>query len=215
MPSAISIGAIPDHLIMGSIGDPLVLFDTFTDVAGTLLSTHTPDKGDSWNIESGSVFDSTGNLARLQSGQAGVNTAWMNGISSNLTMQCTVTLPAGGQFAGMVYHISDSANFLALFAEVNGALTLRQYQAAVLATISTVTSDLIALSSGVAYTFRFESDGSTLDLYVNSTLEISTNDTANADAGQSGTAYGLLQWDNVLTAAWDNFRVSNAKGVLG
>ena len=211
MSGGISVGSVPEHLAFAGVHDPSVMFDTFTDAAGTALSTHIPEKGDSWNIESGSVFDSTGNIARLQSGQATVNTAWINAVSSNLTIQCDVTLAGAGQFSGIIYHVTDSANFLALFAEVDGTLTLRQYTAGVLATVGTVSSDLITLSAATTYTFRIESDGSTVDVYVNSTLEISTNDT---DA-QAGLGYGLLQWDGVLTGAWDNFRASNAKGVLG
>jgi len=210
MPGAINVGAIPDHIVLALGGDPLVLADDFTDAAGTLLSTHIPLRGDSWNIESGSIFDSTGNAAALQSGQAGVNYAWMDGISSNLTLQCVVTAGAAGQYSGVVYHLTDTGNTLEILFQATGALFFNQNVATVRTTVTSISSDLITFSSGVAYTLRIESDGSTLDIYVNSTLELSTNDTGP----QTGTGYGIFQFDNITPPKWDTFRVSKARGVL-
>lgn len=111
-----------------AIASMYLLRDTFTDVNGTALGSHTMTVGGGWTADAGTwtVQSNQANPATLTGGQA-VATADAGAAAGKLT----VTIPDTGVATGAVARLVDAANYWLVYAMASGTLRIYEVTAGV------------------------------------------------------------------------------------
>lgn len=211
MPGAISIGAIPSHIFAGN--QPLratYVRDYFLDVDATLLSTHIPNIGDSWNQGSGGFNIDVNTLI---STAAAFNEAYIGVGSPNVEIQMDIlggVSASGNAQIGILFRGDGStANYWIWRLIDDGAasvrrMTLGQTVAGTFAEVSTDDlGDIFSSSTGDVLRIRLQ--GTQITGYLNDTQVFTRADTFS-DTGES---HGVFIY-NADTNAIDNFQILGA-----
>ena len=181
------------------------LQDSFTDSNGTSLSLHTMDTGPGWTIVSGSF--EIQNAGARDTFDGGSPIAVSNAGSSDGVASVTVLPWTGNNSAGLIGRYVDSNNYwmvstntpannAVLYEVTGGSLTNR-------ADIS------YSFDSGTPYTLKLVFDGTSIEVYIDNTLQA----TYTSSAHQSATRFGLRSFHDTnvgYTATnYDNFSVTS------
>lgn len=198
-----------DHII-----DPLVLlfYDTFTAPANTLLTSHFPNTGNSWN----QAWTSGGNL-RIES-----NGLQHSGGNSDGGIGTANPSPSGNNYAvSALYAVADSGDdtstLVLRWVDVNNFYSFRWSTTASQSVINkrvggtcTVLNSACPSPSG-GQTIRFEASGNTLSVYYNNVLACTATDTSLTSPGTGGAGIGATPCDinnDVSAQRLDNFNMS-------
>ncbi len=176
-----------------------LVLDQFTDVNGTLLSAHTPDKapvGSTWAFTHG-TFDIQSNVCNCASLGSGIATAYINSNLANCSISATIKAKASNQ--GFVLRAIDGNNcIIAYFTTGACGLAKRQSGSA-----SLIGSNIgISLTLNVEYAIEVVLSGSTISLYIDGVLKYSRTSTYN----QTETMHGL--YSELTTTYVDDFQVT-------
>ena len=186
----------------GGIVDPLaayIVFDTFTDVDGTLLTAHVPEKdalGLGWQPYPTS-YTIQGNKAASPI-QAGRQYNAIDAGQADLTMECDVTFPNPAKTVGLIGRLQSAQ--VCWFYVIHSSLAAQIFKDN--AGFTMIASSAAFAVPGTTYRLRVVLIGNSHSFYVDDILKASVpNDAFLA----TETEFGL--WVNGGTGAerWDNF----------
>lgn len=203
MPGAISIGAVPNHMILaGSVLDSYaqyLFYDSFTDINGTVLDTsadgHTPNKGSKWTngAASGTLTVSSGTF--LPGGTDG-DDLFVDVLRADHYAQAEFT--AGDNDFGLIIQMTSSNVYmLGQLTSTNGSVQIYRNNSG----FSLISNTAMTFANGDI--LRFEvSDSNDFEIYQNDTLVVTSTDGTNSTAGTSvGIRVGSVATNGFL----DNF----------
>ena len=201
MPGAISIGAIPDHLLgIGPI-DSFAFRDDFIDANGTLLTNHLPGLY-TW-------VNALGDMT-ISSNEAGtdVDAACVldTGISENVRMR-TSRMVSNDNFAGFIIRYSNSDNFIIAGADgFTSRWAIWKNVAGGFTNIGTASdSDVPALGADTILNFEVWCSSIDIAIYTNGIIRVkSTADSFNDDATIVGLYSDVV---NPTLTSWDDLYV--------
>jgi sucrose-6-phosphate hydrolase SacC (GH32 family) len=200
----------------GGVGAGSVLIeDTFTDTNGTSISSHTPDTvvSDTTYTEvatfsSGPAIEINSNRAQASTGGATrTGFAVIDAGTSDCIVQAEVnknSTPTNFGGCGIAFRSNGSTAYTVELISDN--LRLRRWTGSSSVDVST---ESFPFSLTTTYTIKAVLDGSSIEVYVDDTLYISTTDST-----YSGTQHGIsCTSDNSGNESWaDNFFVSSLAG---
>lgn len=177
----------------------LYVYDSFTDVNGTLLTAHTPDltQGSGWaavvgtslQIQSGAAVQTAGG-ARMEidgahaDGRALVDFSFAGSLSQNF-----LTFRYGDNNNMWQLGINSGAPQWVLNKTASGSTT-------------TVTSGSASFSAGTTYTLESRFSGSSISVYINGSLLTTITDSFNSAATKCGMTSGGT------SPSFKNFKIS-------
>lgn len=191
--SALSIQATETYI--GAI-----VQDTFTDTTGTHLEAHTMDSGTAWtpNGANGSAYCAITGADRVRNGSVAITgyTCSLAPASADQSVQADL-VPVGpsshDKFAGVAARFSamDISGYSAGFNYQDSAWEIYSWTSG---TRGSIASSAASLTNGTTYTILFALSGTSLKLYVDGSLTISTTDSTYSATGLVGV---LFQTGNI------------------
>ena len=184
----------------------LLVYDTFTGTAGSLLTAHLPDvnlTGSGWTLNAGSP------MPTLSAGGVGVTAGpghlqvTINGAVADVVMGTDYRVGTGPGMGALVFRFTDPDNFLLLETYLN-TLYLYKRQAGVWMLLASQPLPT-ALAMGSTHRFEVRTLGSAIEGWWDGARLVQTTDTFQ----QSATRHGL-DWNSAFdaTSVYDNFQLS-------
>lgn len=179
-----------------------LVFDSFTDSNGTLLTNHVPEKkpaGATWSAEAG-TWEIQSNRARqtavVPEGRALIETG-----EANVSVQATIYFGSTGYAPGVLLRGTDGDNLLMAMAnKASGAAEIYKREGAGWAQIASTAGHTWADGDIIKFT---ADEDDLLSMYQNDVLLTSVTNAFNNTATKAGLRVG----DNVVDQEWDDFSV--------
>ena len=197
------MGSVPAHLMaVANLAPSPLLFDTFTDAEGTLLSTHTPENGDTSWVNVTTAFDTTGGLCGPTISGWGFSLFDIATLPTNYRITGTLIYNNTDEDLVILWRSSD--NTTRHIFGLNGANN-RWFIIGTNAGVDTVDGTFAETLTTGEYLVRIDISGDTIDCYVGDTLYISLASTL--DDLQLGIGFGAYNGVAVAASRCDNIRV--------
>lgn len=196
------IGQMPYIQVIGG-GLGYLLYDTFTDTNGTLLTAHTMDVGGGWTNQIG-TFDIQSNRANRASAGSPDNqsVATADAGMADYEVTCTVNGAAGSDGTGIAvrYSASNQRFYFAQIEILNNAFRIYEYNAGYTQRATASTS----LTGGTDYDMVVRMEGTTI------TASLLTEELiyASASTNSSSTLVGL-RCGSANQQRYDDFEVAS------
>jgi hypothetical protein len=200
---------------LGEASASLISSDSFTGTTGTALSSHTGELGATWVQASGLAPAQIDGNRIHRSGLAGDTVDYVTAAppSANYSVEADLYVRSilAGDDTGVIGRRNGSNNFyLARWDQTTGRWQLGKYNG--LAVTVLASSGATSLTALETYRVKLEMTGSTLNLYVNGILTVTTTDSSLSAAGNAG----IMDGDGALSASKssttglhiDNFQVT-------
>jgi len=201
---------------LGEASTSSISLDSFTGSNGAVLSSRAGELGASWSVvTTGTAAATIDTNTVSRSGLAGSIFAYTSTTPStaNYSVEADLIVRSNltGDDTGVIGRRNASNNFyLARWDQTSGHWQLAKYNGLVVSGLAATTSTT-TLTAGESYRLKLEMIGSTLNLYVNGILTVTTTDSSLTTAGNAG----IMDGDNLTSAQktsttglhLDNFQV--------
>jgi len=166
--------------------------DSFTDVAGTLITAHIPEVGSGgYTIGSGACTIDAANTAALNAAPTSVA---FNTGNTNVIISADYV---SGSMPGLILRYVDSLNYAILFLIASNTFRIYERVAGAFNQKTNVTAPFVTGDR-----FALSDDGTTLRGYLNGVLVTSFATTLNNTYGVHGLySYGIANMDNLSVDA--------------
>lgn len=175
--------------------------DSFTDVTGTALGSHTPEAGGGWTavINAGTAIIDNNNVKSNSSFEIlwRVNATPCDN-SYSVSLDALTGSSLSGRCAGPVGRLVDASNYYRARLCGNGVVTLEKVVAGGVTSLGTFS--ITGFSTTTFYTIKLELTDAAKKVFVDGTQQISSADNALTAAGSAG-----LRHDGGATMRGDNF----------
>lgn len=201
---------------LGEASAALISRDSFTGTTGTALSSHTGELGATWNHASGIAPAQIDNNRIHRAGLIGDTVDYVTAVppSANYSVEADLLVKSNlaGDDTGVIGRRNGSNNFyLARWDQAGGDWQLAKYNG-LLVNVLASTTGTTTLTVTETYRLKLEMIGSTLNLYVNGILTLTTTDSSLTAAGNAG----IMDGDGALSGSKssstglqiDNFQVT-------
>ena len=187
--------------------------DTFTDTDDTLLTAHTSDSGDSWTqLQAGTTIsiEIVSNIAQPQGFDPAAELIGLIDLvpsSADYDVTFDISTTSVGSAMGLVLRVTDIDNYYSAGgqpAATSGLLRKR---------VSSTFTTLASSGGGwnVTDNFKFDAAGTALELFKNSTSDLTATDSDISIAGKAGLGFGSsihTASSTGVNLAVDNFEVN-------
>ena len=201
---------------LGEASASLTSSDSFTGTTGTALSSHTGELGATW-VQASGLAPAQIDANRIhRSGLAGDTVDYVTATppSANYSVEADLLVKSNlaGDDTGVIgrRNSSNSNFYLARWDQASGHWQLAKFNGLTVGVLAS--SGAATLTVGETYRVKLEMIGTTLNLYVNGILTVTTTDSSLTTAGNAG----IMDGDGALSASKssttglhiDNFQVT-------
>lgn len=181
-----------------------IIYDTYTDANGTLVTSHTPEIGGSYTA-SDANWEIQSNTLRRSAAGSGQPTAVLNGGTTEGVVEGTVT-PGGSGGSGLVFRYYDNNNFYYVRVFGGNTLGIFKYVAGSVSGVGATAS----VSAAGQWTARVELVGTTIRVFLNgaTTPTLSATDASYQSFAGAANSYGFhaATGDTPTSAVFDNLK---------
>jgi len=178
------------------------LNDTFTEASATNVTSHTPESGGAWSLQSGFaspvpvIGAGTGRMAFDSAAYAVIGKVSATPPSADYTVTATGKIQASANLVGAVARLAATGlTCIAGWVGNNGKAEIQRYGGAGTTTLFTTA---YAVSLNTDYTVELEVSGTTLTLRVNGVTVGTATDASITAAGNAGfIGIGQVSYDSI------------------
>lgn len=165
--------------------------DTFTDVVGTILASHTGETGATWtnhpSYPNETIIDSAGRIRNNYSGHGSAYYSSGVPFSADYIVQTDVTLlSSAGDYMGILGRMSMSNGTFYWFDYSNIRSKWELFKSVNDVVTSLATNSESFGSTGTTHTLQLSMIGSTISGYSDGVLKVTATDSAISSAGRAG-----------------------------
>ena len=222
------VGATPgllSHWRLGEAAATLTSTDSFTGTSGSALTSHTGELGATWAHQAGGADAQITDANRIRRSDAGIlqpdytidyTTATPPSADYSVEADLVVRSNMTGDMAGVIGRHNTATNtfYMARWEQSDASWNLVKYTNGTVSYLNYAASQP-ALVVNEAYRIRLEMTGTTLNLYVNGVLKVTTTDATITAAGKAGIMDGnnggsslAVDKTNTTGIHFDNFQVT-------
>ena len=198
MPGAISIGAMPGHILSGSGPKGRVAnLSRFTAADATGLASYTPDIGGAWTVVTGAPT--------IESNKASDNSVDIQATVASGVANCTISVNLtanNDDFQGIVFRRQGASDYMIIGLDNDDNIRHWRQIAAVW---DSPNSAAFTVSNATTYALKLVLSGTSMKFYVDGVLYINVSETNFSGATIHGIYTDGVTWNADVN--WDEFKI--------